>query len=38
MGTEYSEKFFHATVLYAGSISVRVLRMEFDRQLKESGL
>lgn len=38
MGAEYSEKFFHDTILYAGSIPVKFLRMEFDRQLKELGL
>ena len=38
MGAEYSEKFFHDTILYAGSIPVKFLRIEFDRQLKELGL
>ncbi len=38
MGAEYSEKFFHDTILHAGSIPVKFLRMEFDRQLKELGL
>jgi uncharacterized protein (DUF885 family) len=38
MGSEYSERFFHDTILYAGSIPVKFLRMEFDRHLKEMGL
>ncbi len=38
MGSEYSEKLFHDTILYAGSIPVKFLRMEFDRCLKEMGL
>ncbi|MFQ6106603.1 MAG: DUF885 domain-containing protein [Thermoplasmata archaeon] len=38
MGAEYSEKFFHDTIIYAGSIPIKFLRMEFDRRLKEMGL
>lgn len=38
MGSEFSERFFHDTILYAGSIPVKFLRMEFDRRLKEMGL
>ncbi|MCJ2556031.1 MAG: DUF885 domain-containing protein [Candidatus Thermoplasmatota archaeon] len=38
MDAEYSERFFHDTILYAGSIPVKFLRLEFDRQLKELGL
>ncbi|MFQ6128675.1 MAG: DUF885 domain-containing protein [Thermoplasmata archaeon] len=37
MGQKYSEKFFHDAILYAGSIPVKFLQMEFDRRLKEKG-
>ncbi|MFQ5909324.1 MAG: DUF885 domain-containing protein [Thermoplasmata archaeon] len=38
MGTDYSEKLFHDTILYTGSIPVKFLRMVFDQRLKEKGL
>lgn len=38
MGNDYTERFFHDTILYAGSIPVKFLRMEFDHRLKKMGL
>ncbi|MFW5946419.1 MAG: DUF885 domain-containing protein [Candidatus Natronoplasma sp.] len=35
MGDDFEEKFFHDTILYAGSVPIKYLREIFDRKLKE---
>jgi uncharacterized protein (DUF885 family) len=35
LGTQYSDKFFHDTYLYAGSIPMRYMRSLFEYKVKE---
>ncbi|MFP3871373.1 MAG: DUF885 domain-containing protein [Candidatus Natronoplasma sp.] len=35
MGDDYSEKFFHDTILYAGSVPMKYLREIFDKKIEE---
>ncbi|MBS3816289.1 MAG: DUF885 domain-containing protein [Candidatus Thermoplasmatota archaeon] len=36
MGDDYSEKFFHDTILYAGSVPMKYLREIFDKKIEEN--
>ena len=35
MGDDFSEKFFHDTILYSGSVPIKYLRKIFDKKIKE---
>lgn len=35
MGDDFSEKFFHDTILYAGGVPIKYLRKIFDKKIKE---
>ncbi len=35
MGNDFSEKFFHDTILYAGGVPIKYLRKIFDKKIKE---
>ena len=37
LGKAYSDKFFHDTILYSGSLPMKYMREIFDHKVKELG-